>query len=96
VDDAEEARQAIWNAIRADAKQNGSDIFELLVKAVREDRSYRDKVIPAWRVITQILLRGDTSRTEISIESKRAAVPIVLPVEQARPTPPADIIKLKQ
>tara|TARA_R110000751_G_scaffold208951_7_gene312835 strand:- start:7562 stop:7915 length:354 start_codon:yes stop_codon:yes gene_type:complete len=90
---AEQARKQLWAAITADAKANGGNIFELLVKAVREDSSYRDKVIPAWRIIADVLVKGDTAKREISIEDKRAGAPVVLPVERETPTPPAEVIE---
>ena len=93
---AEKARKRLWAAIDKDAKENAGDIFELLVGDIRDGDGYRDKVGPAWRIVAAILVKGDTSRTEISIESKRAAIPIILPFEQAKPTPPAEVIKLKK
>ena len=92
---SEASRERLWAAIDADAKAHGGDIFQLLVKAVRDDQSFRDKVIPAWRIITDILVKGDTSKKEISIEDKRAVAPVILPERRPKPTPMATVVKLQ-
>lgn len=91
-----EARQKLWAAIQKDAKLHDGDIFELLVEAVRGDRSYRDKVIPAWRIIADILVKGDTAKREISIEDKRAVAPVILPERRPKPVPPAEVLEMKK